>query len=116
MTLAYAVKLGLTTQKTSIGAQKIDGLSLETYDIASASFSLQDNLRRVRFFEETFLLADTSMEVVLEMPFLSFSNTDVKFMELEKLTWRSYTTANILPTTIWVELIDKKEFANAALD
>ncbi len=51
-----------------------------------ARFSLQDSLGKVWFFEETFLLADTSMEVVLGMPFLSLSNADVEFAELGKLT------------------------------
>ncbi len=77
ITPTYTTKLGLTTQKISVGAQKIDGSLLETYDIVSASFLLQDSLRRVRFFEETFILANTSMEVVLEMPFLSLSNADI---------------------------------------
>ena len=49
------------------------------------------------------------------MPFLTLSNADVQFVEKE-LTWRSYTTAEALPTTKRVELIDKKEFAKAALD
>ena len=40
MTPAYTVKLGLTIQKTSIGAQKIDGLPLETYGIALIRFSI----------------------------------------------------------------------------
>ncbi len=56
------------------------------------------------------------MEVVLEMPFLSLSNADVEFAELGKLTWRSYIAADALPTTSWVELIDKREFTKAALD
>ncbi len=86
MTPAYVAELGLTARKTSGGAYKIDDLALKTYGMASASFLLQDSLRRVRFFEETFLLADTSMEVVLRMPFLSPSNVDVEFAELEKLT------------------------------
>ncbi len=86
MTPAYAAELGLTAQKTSVGGQKIDGSPLETYGMASASFSLEDSLGRVRFFEETFLLTDTSIEVVLEMPFLSLSNADVKFAELGRLT------------------------------
>ncbi len=86
MTLAYVAELGLTTQKTSVRAQKIDGLSLETYSMALASFSLQDSLKTVWFFEETFLLTDTSMEVVFRMPFLSFSNVDIEFTELGKLT------------------------------
>ncbi len=44
MTSAYATKLGLTTRKTSIRVQKIDGLPLETYGMASARFSIQDSL------------------------------------------------------------------------
>ncbi len=84
--------------------------------MASARFSIQDSLGRVRFFEETFLLVDTSMEVVLGMPFLSFSNANVEFVKLGKLTWRTYTAAEALPTTSWVELINKRELARAALD
>ncbi len=55
------------------------------------------------------------MEVVLGMPFLALSNADVQF-SAEKLTWRSYTVAEVLPTTSRFELIDKKEFAKPALD
>lgn len=47
MTLAYIVKLGFTTQKTSVKAQKIDRLSLKTYNIVSAKFLLQDNLEDI---------------------------------------------------------------------
>ena len=49
------------------------------------------------------------------MPFLTLSNADIQFAAKE-LTWRSYTAAEALPTTKRVELIDKKEFAKAALD
>ena len=55
------------------------------------------------------------MEVVLGMPFLTSSNADIQFAE-KKPTWRSYTAAKALPTTKWIELIDKKEFAREALD
>ncbi len=82
--------------------------------MASAGFSLQDSLRKVRFFEKTFLLADICIEVVLGMPFLSLSNADFQFGTGE-LTWRSYTFAEALPTASRVELIDKHEFAKAAL-
>ncbi len=77
MTPAYATELGLTTQKISVRAQKIDGSPLKTYGIISASFSLQDSLGRVRFFEKTFLLANINMEVALGMPFLALSNADI---------------------------------------
>ena len=49
------------------------------------------------------------------MPFLALSNANIQFAEKE-LTWRSYTAAEALSTTKRVELIDKKEFAKAALD
>ena len=56
------------------------------------------------------------MEVILKMPFLSFSNINVKFAELEKLIWRTYIAAEALLTTNRIELINNKEFAKAALD
>ncbi len=84
--------------------------------MVSAHFLLQNSLERVRFFEKTFLLADISIEVVLEMPFLFFSNADVEFAELGKLIWRSYTTAKALPITSQVEFIDKKEFAKTVIN
>ena len=115
MTPAYAAKLGLKVRKTDIGTQKIDGSIFETFGMALADFQVEDKLGRARFFQETFLLADISAEVVLGMPFLTLSNANVQFVEKE-LTWRSYTTAKALPTTKRVELINKKEFAKTALD
>ncbi len=56
------------------------------------------------------------MEVVLGMPFISLGNADVEFAELGKLTWRSYIVAKALPTTSWVEFIDKREFVKVVLD
>ncbi len=116
MTPAYATKLGLTAWNTSVGAQKIDDLPLKTYGMVSASFSLLNSLGRIRFFEKSFLLADTSMEMVLGMPFLSLSNADVKFAELEKLIWRLYMVIEALLITNQMELIDKREFAKAVMD
>lgn len=99
MTSAYIIKLGLTIQKTSIGASKINGLLLETYGMVLNRFLIQDSLKKVWFFEETFLLTDTSMQVILEILFFSFSNANIKFAELEKLIWKKYTTTKALPTT-----------------
>ncbi len=113
MTPAFTAKLGLRPRPTNVRVQKIVGSPLETNGMASARFSIYDSLERVRFFEETFLLVDISMEVVLGMPFLS---ADIEFAELGKLTWRSHTAAEVLPTTSRVEFIDKREFAKAALD
>ncbi len=62
------------------------------------------------------MLADISMEVILGIPFLSFSNANVEFTELEKFNWRFYITAKALPTTSQIKLIYKREFAKVALD
>ena len=42
-----------------------------------ADFQVDDKLRKGQYFQETFLLADISAEVVLGMPFLTLSNADV---------------------------------------
>ena len=62
------------------------------------------------------MLADTSIEVVLEMPLLFFDNVDIKFAELKKLTWKTYTINEALSIISWVKLIDKRKFAKVALD
>lgn len=49
------------------------------------------------------------------MPFLAFSNVDCQF-GAKKLTQRSYTTGKALPKISRIKIIDKKEFAKAALD
>ena len=79
-----------------------------------ARFSIQDSLKKVRFFEGTFLLANTSIEMVLGIPFFSLNNANVGFSELKKLTWKIYTTTKALPTSNRVKLINKKKFAKAA--
>ena len=79
------------------------------------SIQVFDKLDQACFFQETFLLADISAEIVLGMLFWAFSNTNVKFAAWE-LTWRSYTTVKALPTNKQIEFIDKKKFAKAALD
>ena len=76
---------------------------------------MEDKGGRPRFFQETFLVADTKFEVVLRMPFLKISNADIAFSK-EMLMWKSYTTNKALPTTERVQLIDPKEFVIAALD
>lgn len=50
------------------------------------------------------------------MIFIFFSNANIEFAELKKLTWRSYDIAEILSTTNRIEIIDEKEFAKVALD
>ena len=112
---AYAKRLGLKTRKTNVGVQKIDGSALETFGMVIADFQVENKSGRPRFFQETFLVADTKFKVVLGMLFLKISNADVAFGE-GTLTWKSYTTNKALPTTKRVQLVDPKEFVIAALD
>ena len=115
MSPAYAGKLGLHIRKTNDGAQKIDGSALKTFEMVIADFQVEDKGGRPRFFQETFLVADTKFEVILEMLFLKISNADVAFGE-RTLTWKFYTTNKALPTTEQVQLVDPKKFVIAALD
>ncbi len=114
MSQDFAQQLGLKICKTNIGAQKIDGTTLETYRMVVSTFSV-DKDEKERFFEESFLLSDVSPDIVLEMPFLTMSNANIDF-QARDLQWRSYTTKEVLSTTRRVKLIGKKEFAVAALD
>ena len=83
MAAAYLAHLGLKVRMTDVGAQKIDGSSLATYGMIIAAFQIVNKLGHSWFFQEIFLLADISMEVVLGMLFLTFSNADVLFAKKE---------------------------------
>ena len=115
MNPTYAKRLGLKTQKANVGAQKIDGSSLETFRMVIANFQIEDKSGKPRFFQKTFLVADTKFEVILGILFLKINNANVAFDE-GTLTWKSYTTNKALPTTERVRLINPKEFVIAALD
>ena len=77
---------------------------------AMTGLTFQDKLGKVWFFQETFLLADTSL--VLGMPFLTLNSV---FAEGD-LVWTTYTATKALPTTKRVALFSAKEFATAALE
>ena len=102
-------------QKIDVGALKINGSLLATDGMVIAAFQVFDKLGRFLFFQETFLLANISIEVVLGISFLIFSEADVQFAEKE-LTWRIYITEKAIPTTRCIKFIDQKEFLKAVLD
>ncbi len=115
MSQTFVQLLGFKIRKTYVEAQKIEGTTLETYEMVVSTFSVSDKDRRERFFEESFLLANVRPDIVLGKPFLTMSNANVDF-QARDLQWRSYTTREVLPTTKQVEQIGKKEFAVVALD
>ena len=60
----------LRIRDTNIGVQKIDGSKLDTFGILIACFLVEIKERRSCFFEETFLLANISIDITVEMIFL----------------------------------------------
>lgn len=81
ITSAYAAKIGLKIRPTNFKAQKINDFTLDRFKIVLANFQIKDKLGRTRYFQEMFLLASTGIEVVLEMFFLNFNNTNVSFLK-----------------------------------
>ena len=115
MNLDYAWKLELKIWKTNIGAQKIDGFALETFEIVIADFQIENKARKPRFFQETILLANTKFEMILVIFFFKISNANVSFGK-KTLMWNSYIIIKTLFTTKQVQIIDPKEFIIAVLN
>lgn len=86
-----------------------------TYTIVIAGFSIQNKLRKIKFFEEIFLLIIISKEVILEILFLIFYNANIQFAE-KKLKCKRYIIAKALFITQKVEFINKKEFTTVILN
>ena len=80
-----------------------------------AGLQVQNKLERARFFQETVLVVDTSMKMVLGILFFTFSNANVGFLN-RKLIWRTYSTVEALSTTKKIQIINQKKFAKAVLD
>ena len=54
---------------------------LDIYKIVVAAFLMTDKVNRVKFFEETFLMANISLEVVFEMFFFILSGANIDFLD-----------------------------------
>ena len=76
-------ELGFFIRSTNIGVQKIDGTMLDTYGIVVTAFLVVDKANWVRLFEKTFLVVNVSLEIVLGMFFLIFSNANIQLLEKE---------------------------------
>ena len=113
--LTFAKELRLLIRQIDIRVQKIDSTILDNYEMVVAVFLVTNKANRVKFFEETFLVANISPKIVFRMLFLTLSGPDVNFLD-QKLWWKIYTTKEAFPTTKHIELVRKKEFVAAALD
>ena len=54
---------------------------LRTFGMVITGFYVKDKPGRAKFFQKSFLLAETSIEVVLEMPIFTFYNANIQFTE-----------------------------------
>ena len=79
MTLDYALKLGLKVHFTNVGMEKIDNSILKMFGMVLANFQIKEKLEKPWFFQKTFLLTDLNIKIVLRIPFLTFSNVNIKF-------------------------------------
>ena len=75
----FAKELDLFISPIDVRIQKIDSNMLDTFGIVVAAFSVIDKANRVRFFEETFLVANVNLDVVLKMSFLTLSSANIDF-------------------------------------
>lgn len=62
------------------------------------SFQGENSVKKAYFFQKIFLLADTNIEIILKITFLTFINANIKFSE-KKLILKSYTAAKALHIT-----------------
>ena len=111
-TLAWELRLPI--RPTDVGAQKIDGIMLDTFGMLVTAFSVTDKVNQVKFFEETFLVANVSLKVVFGILFLTLSSVDIDFLGRE-LCWRTYTTKKAFPTTRRIELVGKKRVCSCSI-
>lgn len=74
------INSGSEVRATYVETQ-INGSTLQMFGMAWVSFQVEDKLGKARFFQETFLMADTSAEAILGMPFLTLSKVDANFTE-----------------------------------
>lgn len=74
ITPIFANKLSFSIKKIWVKAQIINQLIFKIFGIVMMDFPLQNNNKKVRFFEKTFLLAIISINIVLEIFFFIFSD------------------------------------------
>lgn len=80
---AFVAILSLKVWPTNIKIQKINNSILEIFEMILVSFEVENKLRKARFFQETFFTANTSILIIMNMSFLTFSNANVLFTERE---------------------------------
>lgn len=73
-----------------VRVKKIVSIMLDTYRIIVIVFLMTYKAHQVRFFKKTFFLANSSLEVVFKILFLTFSCADIDFLG-KQLQQKIYT-------------------------
>lgn len=81
MTLAYTARLNFKVQSTNVRAQKIDSSIFKIFKIVRASFQVDNKFGQALFSQETFLVADTNIQVIMGMFILIFSIAEILFAD-----------------------------------
>ena len=81
MNLDFAKKRDFWIFKTKVGAQKIDGLKLDTFGMVIAFLLVENKEEKSHFFKKTFLLVDISMDITMGMLFFTLNNVEVNFVD-----------------------------------
>lgn len=81
MTSAYVTVLVLHICFIDVETQKINGFTLLTHGIVLTNSQLEDKQKRLWFFQKIFLVANTTIEVVLRMLFLFFNKMEINFAD-----------------------------------
>lgn len=115
ITLIYVAKLCLKICYTNVKAQKIENFSLEIFKMVLANFKVENKQSHIWYFQKTFLLADVSLKMILEIFFFILSNANIFFQE-KKLMWRFYAIPEALFITKRVLFISKKKFVKMVLN
>lgn len=76
ITSEYIFKLGLKVWLINIRAQKIDRFIFKIFGIVLDSFQIDNKFEKSRFFQKTFLITGTNIEVILKILFLTLSIAD----------------------------------------
>lgn len=88
--LIFAKEFRLFVKPIEVGAQKIDGITLNIYGMLVAIFSMTKKINQIRFFEKTLLVVNITLKAVFGIFFLILNNPDVDFLDY-KLYWKNYT-------------------------
>ena len=98
ITQAYTAKLRLRVCLTNGEIQKINEFTFLIYDMVLAKFQLEHKQEKMQVLQETFLMPNTLIKLVLRILFLSLSKIKINFADQE-LNWKTYTPDETLPTT-----------------